>query len=62
MEMAELGATPKGGVNRPALTPTDIEVHVRLAEWARAREFAVEIDAYGTVSYTHLTLPPPPYV
>ena len=47
MEMAELGATPKGGVNRPALTPTDIEVHVRLAEWARAREFAVEIDAYG---------------
>ena len=36
MEMAELGATSKGGVNRPALTPTDIEVHVRLAEWARA--------------------------
>jgi len=47
MEMAELGATSKGGVNRPALTPTDIEVHVRLAEWARARKFSVEIDAYG---------------
>ena len=47
MEMAELGATAKGGVNRAALTPTDIEVHVRLAEWARARDFTVEIDAYG---------------
>tara|TARA_Y100001960_G_C14756907_1_gene871778 strand:+ start:138 stop:1331 length:1194 start_codon:yes stop_codon:yes gene_type:complete len=47
MEMAKLGATLRGGVNRPALTSTDIEVHVRLAEWARARKFSVEIDAYG---------------
>ncbi len=47
MEMAELGATPKGGVNRAALTPADIEVHARLARWARDRGFTVEIDAYG---------------
>lgn len=47
MEMAELGATPRGGVNRAALTPTDIEVHARLAEWARDRGFDVEVDAYG---------------
>ena len=47
MEMAELGATQRGGVNRAALTPADIEVHVRLATWARDRGFAVEIDAYG---------------
>ena len=47
MEMAELGATQRGGVNRAALTPADIEVHVRLATWARDRGFTVEIDAYG---------------
>lgn len=47
MEMAKLGATAKGGVNRAALTPEDIDVHVRLAEWARERGFTVEIDAYG---------------
>ena len=37
MEMAELGATAKGGVNRAALTPTDIEVHVRLPNGPSAR-------------------------
>lgn len=47
MEMAELGATQRGGVNRAALTPADIEVHARLAAWARDRGFTVEIDAYG---------------
>jgi len=47
MEMARLGATEKGGVNRAALTPADVEAHARLARRARDRGFAVEIDAYG---------------
>jgi|TARA_B100001964_G_scaffold245109_1_gene329993 N-carbamoyl-L-amino-acid hydrolase len=45
--MAKLGATGQGGVNRPALTHADIEVHVRLAKWARDRHFGIEIDSYG---------------
>ena len=47
MRMAQLGATGRGGVNRPALSTDDIELHRQLALWARERNFAVEIDAYG---------------
>ena len=47
IEMAKLGATEAGGVNRAALTHPDIELHWRLASWARERHFAVEIDTYG---------------
>lgn len=46
-EMAQLGATGNGGVNRAALTEDDIEVHRRLAERASQRGFAVEIDDFG---------------
>jgi len=47
IEMAKLGATERGGVNRAALTNPDIELHWQLASWARKRNFVVEIDAYG---------------
>ena len=47
LEMAELGATGRGGVNRAALTPADIELHARMAGWARQLKFEVELDAYG---------------
>lgn len=47
LEFAKLGATERGGVNRPALSPPDIELHQKLAIWALERNFIVEIDAYG---------------
>ena len=49
MAMARLGATPKGGVNRLALTPEDIEAHVLLSEWARNRGFRVYLDEVGNM-------------
>ena len=47
IDMAKLGATGSGGVNRAALTIPDIELHWQLASWARERNFVVEIDDYG---------------
>ena len=49
LEMAQIGATPGGGVHRLALTSQDIAAHRLLAEWAEARGFAVEIDAMGNM-------------
>ena len=47
MHMARFGATGRGGVNRPALSTDDIELHKQIALWARERKFDVEIDDYG---------------
>ncbi len=62
MEYAELGATPRGGVNRTTLTPDDIEVHRRLTEVALERGFEVSLDDYGNTFYrlvgTEPNLPP----
>ena len=62
MEYAELGATPRGGVNRTTLTPDDIEVHRRLTEVALERGFDVSLDDYGNTFYrlvgTEPDLPP----
>ena len=49
MAMAKLGGTPKGGVNRLALTPEDNEAHLVLAEWARNRGFKVYLDEIGNM-------------
>ena len=49
VEMARFGATPRGGVNRLALTQVDIDAHVVLAEWARARGFSVFVDDTGNM-------------
>ena len=49
MDMAKLGATPKGGVNRQALSPEDNEARRLLANWAEALGFAVAIDEIGNV-------------
>ena len=51
MEYAELGATPRGGVNRTTLTPDDIEVHRRLTAIAQERGFGVFLDDYGNTFY-----------
>jgi N-carbamoyl-L-amino-acid hydrolase len=49
MEIATIGATGRGGVNRQALTPEDTEARRRLLAWAAQRGFSASIDAIGNV-------------
>ena len=48
-DMARLGGTPKGGVNRQALSPEDAAARNLLASWAKARGFAIFTDAIGNL-------------
>src|SRR5258708_15067464 len=48
-DMAGLGGTPKGGVNRQALSPEDAAARNLLASWAKARGFALFTDAIGNL-------------
>jgi N-carbamoyl-L-amino-acid hydrolase len=48
-DMAKLGGTPKGGVNRQALSPEDAAARNQLAGWATARGFAIFTDAIGNL-------------
>jgi N-carbamoyl-L-amino-acid hydrolase len=48
-DMAKLGGTPKGGVNRQALSPEDAAARNQLAAWARARGFSISTDAIGNL-------------
>src|SRR5579864_5028856 len=48
-EMAKLGGTPKGGVNRQALSAEDAAARNLLAAWAGQRGFAVFTDAIGNL-------------
>jgi N-carbamoyl-L-amino-acid hydrolase len=49
MEMASIGATGRGGVNRQALTPEDTEARLRLLTWAARRGFSASVDAIGNL-------------
>ena len=49
MEMARIGATPKGGVNRQALTDLDKQGRDLFLEWCRAAGCSVRIDASGNI-------------
>ncbi len=48
-DMAKLGGTPKGGINRQALSPEDAAARNLLASWAKARGFAISTDAIGNL-------------
>jgi len=48
-EMAKIGAIPGNGVNRPALSPGDIEARDLLLSWAHARGYAVSVDGIGNL-------------
>ena len=48
-DMARLGGTPKGGVNRQALSPEDAAARNQLAAWAKARGFEVFTDPIGNL-------------
>ena len=49
MEMARIGATPKGGVCRLALTDLDRQGRDLFAQWAKSVGCTVEIDRVGNM-------------
>ena len=49
MEMAQIGAIPGNGVNRPALSDEDIAARRVLIAWAKARGFGIAVDAIGNL-------------
>ena len=49
MAMAAIGATPKGGVNRQALSAADAKARQLLARWARELGFQVFQDAFANL-------------
>jgi beta-ureidopropionase / N-carbamoyl-L-amino-acid hydrolase len=49
MELAKIGATPKGGVKRLTLTDEDRGARDLFARWAREAGLVVEVDAIGNV-------------
>ncbi len=49
MQMAQIGAIPGNGVNRPALSDDDIRARRLLIGWARRRGFGVGVDAIGNL-------------
>jgi N-carbamoyl-L-amino-acid hydrolase len=51
MRMAEIGATPEGGSNRPALTPEDAQARALLRQWCAELGLAEERDALANSFY-----------
>ena len=49
MTLAELGATPKGGVNRQALTELDRQARDLFIQWCKAEGCTIRIDAIGNI-------------
>lgn len=49
MEMAKIGATPKGGVNRLTLTDLDGKSRDLFAQWCRDAGCTVSVDAMGSM-------------
>src|SRR2546422_1162125 len=49
MDLARIGATPKGGVRRIALTAADREGRDQFVRWAREAALAVRWDAIGNI-------------
>jgi N-carbamoyl-L-amino-acid hydrolase len=62
MELAQIGATPKGGVKRLALTDLDRQGRDLVVGWARAAGLAITVDQIGNVFMrregTNPALPP----
>jgi beta-ureidopropionase / N-carbamoyl-L-amino-acid hydrolase len=62
MELAKIGATPKGGVKRLTLTEEDRRARDLFARWAREAGLAVEVDGIGNLfarrAGTDASLPP----
>ena len=51
MELAKIGATSKGGVNREAFTNEEIKARKLLAKWSENRGFSCSIDPIGNLFF-----------
>jgi N-carbamoyl-L-amino-acid hydrolase len=49
MDLAHIGATPKGGVCRLALTELDRQGRDLVVSWARAAGMSVSVDQIGNI-------------
>lgn len=49
MDLAQLGATPKGGVNRQAMTDLDRQARDLFIQWCEAEGCAIRVDAIGNI-------------
>ena len=49
MDMAKIGATPKGGVKRIALTAEDVAGRDQFVGWCKAQGLAITIDTMGNI-------------
>ncbi len=62
MDLARIGATPKGGVKRLTLTDLDRQGRDTFVQWAKAAGMTVRVDAIGNIfarrAGTDETLPP----
>lgn len=64
MDMASIGATPKGGVNRAALSAEDNQARRQLTNWSSDLGFETAIDAIGNIYVRRAGMEPdlPPIV
>jgi N-carbamoyl-L-amino-acid hydrolase len=51
-QLAELGATPGGGINRPAYGPAHAQAVARVAQWAQEAGLEVGLDTTGNLIVT----------
>jgi N-carbamoyl-L-amino-acid hydrolase len=49
MTMAEIGATAKGGVNRPSLSDLDGAARALLIRWCEAAGCSIRVDRMGSI-------------
>ena len=49
MDLARIGATPKGGVKRLTLTDLDRQGRDKFVEWAKAAGMTIRVDAIGNI-------------
>src|SRR3954469_21058776 len=49
MELAQIGATPKGGVRRLTLTDLDRQGRDRFVAWCKAAGMSIRVDAIGNI-------------
>lgn len=60
--LSEFGATPRGGVDREAMTEPDVAQRDWLAAWLTERGFSIEIDRIGNMFGLLELVPGAPYV
>jgi N-carbamoyl-L-amino-acid hydrolase len=62
MDLAQIGATPKGGVRRLTLTDVDRQGRDRFVDWCKAAGMTIRIDGIGNIfarrAGAHDSLPP----